>query len=175
MSFGANVAVLRVAGAGAPDLRPAFVAAAVLAAGLGAWRWRGRPGPVRDDFAGHAFVAGALLYAGAFALGNNWAYRLATLVLLLPQLAAWRMADPGGPGARRSARLVVLVLVAAWCVADPLGADLSAPFAPLLWLAGQAATWALAIALAYACGAVALAAHAPDGAGAADPPAPSVV
>jgi hypothetical protein len=36
-----------------------------------------------------AFQMGASIYLGTFMLGNNWDYRLAFLVLVIPQLAEW--------------------------------------------------------------------------------------
>jgi len=36
-----------------------------------------------------AFRMGASIYAGTFLLGNNWDYRLAFLVLVIPQLSQW--------------------------------------------------------------------------------------
>ena len=36
-----------------------------------------------------AFRMGAAIYVGTFLLGNNWDYRLAFLVLVVPQLMAW--------------------------------------------------------------------------------------
>ena len=36
-----------------------------------------------------AFRMGASIYIGTFLLGNNWDYRLAFLVLVLPQLLEW--------------------------------------------------------------------------------------
>ncbi len=40
-----------------------------------------------------AFRMGASMYVGTFLLGNNWDYRLAFLVLVIPQLAEWCKAD----------------------------------------------------------------------------------
>jgi hypothetical protein len=36
------------------------------------------------------FRAGAGIYLGSFFLGNNWAYRLMFLILVIPQLVSWR-------------------------------------------------------------------------------------
>jgi hypothetical protein len=36
-----------------------------------------------------AFRMGASIYVGTFLLGNNWDYRLAFLVFVIPQLAEW--------------------------------------------------------------------------------------
>ena len=42
-----------------------------------------------------AFRMGAAIYVGTFLLGNNWDYRLAFLVLLVPQLVEWMLFSKG--------------------------------------------------------------------------------
>lgn len=42
-----------------------------------------------------AFRMGASIYLGTFLLGNNWDYRLAFLVLIVPQLAEWMRSSEG--------------------------------------------------------------------------------
>ncbi|HEX6271335.1 MAG TPA: hypothetical protein VFZ43_13945 [Anaerolineales bacterium] len=55
-----------------------------------------------------AFRMGASIYIGTFLLGNNWDYRLAFLILVIPQLLQWT-----APVARGSYRIVsVLTLIA---------------------------------------------------------------
>lgn len=41
-----------------------------------------------------AFRMGASVYAGTFLLGNNWDYRLAFLILVVPQLLEWTLVLP---------------------------------------------------------------------------------
>jgi hypothetical protein len=41
-----------------------------------------------------AFRVGAAIYVGTFLLGNNWNYRLAFLIFLIPQLSQWLFASP---------------------------------------------------------------------------------
>ncbi len=71
-----------------------------------------QPGTVSDrNFA--AFRMGASIYVGTFLLGNNWDYRLAFLVLLIPQLVEWTRS------ASRGYRIVsllslILVLLSCW-------------------------------------------------------------
>jgi hypothetical protein len=60
-----------------------------------------------------AFRMGASIYVGTFLLGNNWDYRLAFLVLLVPQLVDWML------NANRTYRLLAwiamfLVLASCW-------------------------------------------------------------
>ena len=45
--------------------------------------------PVLDDRNLAAFRMGASIYVGTFLLGNNWDYRLAFLIFLIPQLSQW--------------------------------------------------------------------------------------
>jgi hypothetical protein len=40
-----------------------------------------------------AFRIGASIYVGTFLLGNNWDYRLAFLIFVIPQLSQWLFAD----------------------------------------------------------------------------------
>jgi hypothetical protein len=60
-----------------------------------------------------AFRMGAAIYVGTFLLGNNWDYRLAFLVILVPQLVEWMQSS------RKAYRLaaissMVLVLLSCW-------------------------------------------------------------
>ena len=55
-----------------------------------------RPGDAPDGRRLDAFWAGASIYAGSYVFGSNFDYRLAFLVLCVPQLCAW-----AGSGARR--------------------------------------------------------------------------
>jgi hypothetical protein len=57
----------------------------------------------------HAFGAGVAMYIGTFLLGNNWDYRLAFLLLTLPQLILWAR-EPSG---RRLASILALGLIVA--------------------------------------------------------------
>ena len=71
-----------------------------------------QPGIISErNFA--AFRMGASIYVGTFLLGNNWDYRLAFLVLLIPQLVEWMRS------ANRGYRIVsllslILVLLSCW-------------------------------------------------------------
>jgi hypothetical protein len=60
-----------------------------------------------------AFRMGASIYIGTFLLGNNWDYRLAFLVLVVPQLMEWIRTS--NKTYRRTAWLsMVLVLLSCW-------------------------------------------------------------
>jgi hypothetical protein len=83
-----------------------LVAALVLlawAAWLG-WRRRARwaAAGLEERTAG-GLAGGALIYAGTFLLGHNWAYRLVFLLLCVPGL--WRLA--AAPATRRPGRLLL--------------------------------------------------------------------
>ena len=80
----------------------------VLAAVLLGAASRGRDG---DERRLDAFWAGAAIYAGSYVFGSNFDYRLAFLVLCVPQLCAWarRGASPL-PGARAALGALLLTL-----------------------------------------------------------------
>jgi hypothetical protein len=60
-----------------------------------------------------AFRMGAAIYVGTFLLGNNWDYRLAFLVILVPQLVEWMRYSY--KACRLSAWLsFVLILLSCW-------------------------------------------------------------
>ncbi len=76
---------------------------ALATAALLARRWRGRSGAVEDRRELDAFWAGAGIYLGTWAFEHNWDYRLAFLLLTIPQLLRWslqaRPALPYAPAA----------------------------------------------------------------------------
>lgn len=55
-----------------------------------------------------AFRMGASIYIGTFLLGNNWDYRLAFLILVMPQLLLWA----GQTNHARSRRVAIITLIA---------------------------------------------------------------
>jgi hypothetical protein len=59
-----------------------------------------------------AFRMGASIYMGTFLLGNNWDYRLAFLVLVMPQLSEWLYAENKN---HRTIAVGVLVTVILMC------------------------------------------------------------
>jgi hypothetical protein len=60
-----------------------------------------------------AFRMGASIYVGTFLLGNNWDYRLAFLVILVPQLVEW-MRSPQKNYRLAAWMSLVLVLLSCW-------------------------------------------------------------
>jgi hypothetical protein len=94
-----------------------------------------------------AFRMGASIYVGTFLLGNNWDYRLAFLILVMPQILQWsKHTDRSYSFAARTA--LALVLVSCW--------HFIAWFAPSLanvkeWLFGidEFANWMLVAGFSY--------------------------
>jgi hypothetical protein len=89
----------------------ALAAILIVIAGIFALRNR------RSPFVGSernltAFRMGASIYVGTFLLGNNWDYRLAFLILVVPQVLEWTRASDS---AYRSAAFVSLIAVLASC------------------------------------------------------------
>ncbi len=117
-SYGAGVAVQALHDAGvawaqSPNevrylrlglLALGLVGAAILLRGV---RPVDAPGGLRLD----AFWAGASIYAGSYVFGSNFDYRLAFLVLCVPQLCAWARSGASPlPGARPALASLVLTL-----------------------------------------------------------------
>lgn len=61
-----------------------------------------------------AFRMGAGIYVGTFLLGNNWDYRLAFLILVVPQLLEWSRGSSLGRRRMISIIMLALVLVSCW-------------------------------------------------------------
>jgi hypothetical protein len=97
-----------------------------------------------------AFRMGASIYVGTFLLGNNWDYRLAFLVLVVPQLMEW-IRSPQGK-IRSTAKLCMLSLLLscwhflAWYAptvrSNPLLVELT-------YLIDELMNWTLMVTLAY--------------------------
>lgn len=100
-----------------------------------------------------AFRMGASIYIGTFLLGNNWDYRLAFLVLLVPQLVEW-MRSPGKTYRLLAWLSMSLILVSCWhlrIVEIPLVNIFSSEQdAMKFWIVlDEAANWILFTSLAY--------------------------
>jgi glycosyl transferase family 87 len=80
-----------------------------------------------------AFLTGAFVFLGTFAVGNNFDYRLVFLLLMLPQLMEWARASQGEPRGWLAGFALVSMLLLLW-----IGA-LSRPLAR--W--DELATWLL--------------------------------
>ena len=100
-----------------------------------------------------AFRMGSSIYVGTFLLGNNWDYRLAFLVLLVPQLVQWINSSTGT--LRQTAWLSMgLVLLSCWhflIVEIPLaGIFDSAADSMKFWIIlDEAFNWMLFASLAF--------------------------
>lgn len=75
------------------------------------WRRQDERGNL-PSLATDAFIAGAAVYAGSFAVMRNWDYRLTFLLLTLPQLARWSWERPAPVPFPRFT--LVTVLAALW-------------------------------------------------------------
>jgi len=117
-SYGAAVPVEALHEAGvawaqsAAEVRWLRVGLIVLALLVGAALVRARAGTAeRDERRLDLFWAGAAIYAASYVFGSNFDYRLAFLLLCVPQLCAW--ARPGGsplPGTRVALGMLLLTL-----------------------------------------------------------------
>jgi hypothetical protein len=153
-SYGAIVLGLAFTGTSSPALPALYVALAVLAVAVG-WRWAPRlrlPEPALATREGLAFVAGGAVYAGTFALGSNWCYRLAFLLLVVPQCFTWMRA---GGAARRWA---VATYAAVAAVLYLMLFSVLFPRAPMVaavvvYVGTQVVTWALALLVCALLGA----------------------
>lgn len=122
------------------DLMQASLVVAVVLLAFAAWLgWRGRArvaaAEESDERSAGWLVGGALIYAGTFLLGHNWAYRLVFLLLCVPGL--WRLA--AAPATRWSGRLLLAGVVA--MLASPFRLGFG------WFLAREAVAWALAAGL----------------------------
>jgi hypothetical protein len=93
-----------------------YAGSLLLASGLAVWlagRLRPMPEAARADRTFDAFLAGASIYVGTFAVpGTNWDYRLVFLLLTIPQLFRW--IEGVGPLATASAWGLAGVLGTLW-------------------------------------------------------------
>jgi hypothetical protein len=165
-SYGSGVVVeaLRLAGVSwvqsAAEVR--YVRLAVLALGLllalALLRLRYSPPAVEDGLRLDAFWAGAAVYLVTYVFGSNFDYRLAFLLLCVPQLCAW--SRRGGAPAPWPAAALAALLVTLWLSSSqpplPFGlqtwyVNLSFPPEEVLnwllfaWLAAALARGALAV------------------------------
>lgn len=97
-----------------------------------------------------AFRMGASIYVGTFLLGNNWDYRLAFLVLVVPQLVEWMRTSNRTFSIIAKVCLVVLYLSCWYFIAWFSPVISSSPDrAKLLFIFDEASNWILMAALAY--------------------------
>ena len=97
-----------------------------------------------------AFRMGASIFVGTFLLGNNWDYRLAFLVLVIPQLSEWIF-----QGNRWSRSVSVLVLLAIFLSCWHLRLVFNLPFIPLkdpanrIFVVDEIINWLLVPGITY--------------------------
>lgn len=121
---------------------PVLLALACSSAALLGWKRRTGWADA-DSLALDAFVAGAAVYAGSFAVMRNWDYRLVFLLLTLPQLMRWARS---GPAPVPLPRLTLLAVLAALWLADTV--DPARPLDEALnWLVFVSLTAGLAAVL----------------------------
>ncbi|HET7572345.1 MAG TPA: hypothetical protein VFJ77_06725 [Gaiellaceae bacterium] len=123
-------------------LRIGVVAIGLAAAGILALRRRAG-GDAESGLRLDAFWAGASIYALSYVFGSNFDYRLAFLVLCVPQLCAW--ARPGAaalPGARLALGALLATL---WLGSEipPLPFGLQSWYAGLAFPPEEVLNWAL--------------------------------
>ncbi len=97
-----------------------------------------------------AFRMGASVYVGTFMLGNNWDYRLAFLVLVIPQLVTWMQFGDGK--IRSAAQLSILgLLLSCWHLIFWNSPVIRSHFASLetVFILDELINWVLMASLAY--------------------------
>jgi len=97
-----------------------------------------------------AFRMGASIYVGTFLLGNNWDYRLAFLIFVIPQLSEW-MFDKNKRYRFISVGVLALILLSCWHFL----VQFDFPFIPLKdptnrkFIVDELINWLLLMGLAY--------------------------
>lgn len=94
-----------------------------------------------------AFRMGASIYAGTFLLGNNWDYRLAFLILVMPQLLQWSRIT--NKHYRITAVIIlILIFVSCWHFIVWFAPSL-VNFQDYLFVFDELANWMLVVGLSY--------------------------
>lgn len=94
-----------------------------------------------------AFRMGASIYVGTFLLGNNWDYRLAFLILVVPQLLQWTKYT-GKTYSLLAKMLLALVLVACWHFVFWFAPTL-ANFKEIMFIIDESANWMLVAGFSF--------------------------
>jgi len=95
-----------------------------------------------------AFRMGASIYVGTFLLGNNWDYRLAFLILVMPQILQW-IRQPG-PEKHKIMAIVVLALIYISCWHFIVWyAPSLAGIQEFIFIADEVANWMLVMGFSY--------------------------
>jgi len=90
---------------------------------------------------------GASIYVGTFLLGNNWDYRLAFLILVMPQILQWaKQTDRNYGFAART--VLALVLIACWHFVVWFAPSLQ-NIKEILFIADEIVNWMLLAGFSY--------------------------
>ena len=94
-----------------------------------------------------AFRMGASIYIGTFLLGNNWDYRLAFLILTMPQISKW-LINSNARYRLISIIALIMVIVSCWHFVVWY-APLLGNIKEFLFLFDELANWILVVTLTY--------------------------
>ena len=95
-----------------------------------------------------AFRMGASIYVGTFLLGNNWDYRLAFLIFVLPQLLEWTRSSYSRQYRLISTSVLVMVFASCWHLmvwSDPALAGIR----EILFVLDEVMNWVLVAGFSY--------------------------
>lgn len=95
-----------------------------------------------------AFRMGASIYVGTFLLGNNWDYRLAFLIFVLPQLLEWTRSSYSRHYRLISTSVLVMVFASCWHLmvwSDPALAGIR----EILFVLDEVMNWVLVAGFTY--------------------------
>ena len=95
-----------------------------------------------------AFRMGASIYVGTFLLGNNWDYRLAFLILVMPQLLLWSRLTGHARFRFIATTVLILVFISCWNFVIWFAPSL-ANVKELLFVIDEIANWMLVAGLGY--------------------------
>jgi hypothetical protein len=134
-----------------PPLMIAILVAVELAFALGfVFWWLGiRPSARLGSFTQRnlsAFWLGASIYVGTFLLGNNWDYRLAFLIFVVPQLSEWTRDAPAGQCTAARVTMGLLLLTCWYFFYRQL---VPTPALDAAFIVDEIANWSLCAGLTY--------------------------
>ncbi|HVN15641.1 MAG TPA: hypothetical protein VMT73_07855 [Anaerolineales bacterium] len=94
----------------------------------------------------NAFWMGGAIYVGTFLLGNNWDYRLAFLVLIVPQVSEWIHQSTGR---QRGAMILTMSLIVVSCWYMMYSSFVTEAYRDYSFIFDELVDWSLFAALAY--------------------------
>ena len=95
-----------------------------------------------------AFRMGASIYAGTFLLGNNWDYRLAFLIFVMPQLSQWTRESKPQRYRFVAISVIVLIFLSCWHFLAWFSPSLLS-VKELLFVLDELFNWLLVLGLSY--------------------------